>query len=156
MTLPRRLDIVHSQGADTIIMDHRICLLFFFLTSLLAADPADSVREASAGWLRAALKQDKAALERLLANDLSYTHSSGRLTQTKAEYIATVTGKSPTYDSLENSDLQVRVYDNVAVVTGHISVKLVGREPFRVRALQFFVHRDAGWQLAAFQSERLP
>ena len=67
-----------------------IALLLILSAVAFAADPADGVREASNGWREAAIKQDKVGLDRWLADDLSYAHSSG-LTQNKAEYIAAVT-----------------------------------------------------------------
>ena len=41
------------------------------------------------GWYSAAVKQDRAALETLLADDPVYTHAGGQV-QTKSEYIAGV------------------------------------------------------------------
>ena len=45
--------------------------------------------EAGAGWRQGAIKQDKALLEKYLADELVYTHGGGQK-QTKAEYIASV------------------------------------------------------------------
>ena len=56
---------------------------------LAAADPVDAVREVAEGWYQAAVKQDAAALNRYLSDDLSYCHAGGKV-QTKAEYIAGV------------------------------------------------------------------
>ena len=61
---------------------------------LVAADPTDAVREGGNGWRQGAIKQDKALLEKYLADDLVYTHGGGQ-TQNKAEYIkAVLTGPS--------------------------------------------------------------
>ena len=69
-------------------------LLVFVMVMLapslvVAAGPEDGIREAGAGWRQGAIKQDKALLEKYLADDLVYTHGGGQK-QTKAEYIASV------------------------------------------------------------------
>ena len=58
-----------------------------------AAGPEDAIKEAGAGWRQGAIKQDKALLQKYLADDLVYTHGGGQ-TQTKAEYIASVTQRA--------------------------------------------------------------
>ena len=53
------------------------------------------------------------------------------------------------------TDVTVRVYGDVGVLTGFVDVKMVGRESFRVRTLQVYTQSDGKWQLAAHQSTRL-
>ena len=132
---------------------NRIILFLVFVVSALAAEPAEAVRQAAAGWTQAVVKRDTAALERLLADDLIFVHSNGRTIQNKAQYLA-ATEKS-TYEALPLSDVEVRVYGKTAVLSAHIDTKNFGREPFRVRTLQVFVEKNGVWQLAAFQSTRL-
>jgi ketosteroid isomerase-like protein len=123
--------------------------------SLFAAEPLDAVREAASGWRQAVIKQDKAALERLLADDLTYTHANGR-TQDKREYIAAITKGPGTYESFQESDTKIRVYHGKsAVLTGFVDVKLVGREPYRVRTIEVYVENGGRWQLTAKQSARI-
>jgi hypothetical protein len=59
-------------------------LLLTIAAARFAADAADGVGEASAGWRNAAIKKDAAALNRFLADDLGDSHANGK-TQTKAE-----------------------------------------------------------------------
>ena len=75
-------------------MIRRVAIFSIFATSLFADDPVEAVRQVAVGWTRAAVKQDEAALQRLLADDLTYSHANGR-TQTKAEYIAAVPRAPP-------------------------------------------------------------
>ena len=84
-------------------MIRTVTLLLILTAAAFAADPADGVREASAGWREAAIKQDKAGLDRWLADDLVYAHSNG-LTQSKAEYIAAVTKGPSHYEGFQESD----------------------------------------------------
>jgi ketosteroid isomerase-like protein len=131
-----------------------LALILLATARLCAADEADAVREAAAGWTQAAVKQDVAGLNRWLADDLTYSHSTGK-TQNKAEYIAAVTKGPANYESFTFSGTEVRLYGKVAVLTGYVDVKLVKRDSFRVRTLQVYVENGGHWQMAAHQSARL-
>ena len=135
-------------------MIRAVALLSVLAASLLASDPAQGVREAAEGWRQAIIKQDEAALERVLADDLSYSHASGK-TQNKAEYIAAVTKGPGNYESFSESDTKIRIYGNTGVLTGYVDVKTVGRPSYRVRTLEVYVQNDGRWQLAAKQSARV-
>ena len=132
----------------------RVAALLFALAAALAAEPADAVREASAAWRQAVIQRDEAALLRLLADDLLYSHANGR-TQNKMEYIAAVTKGSGRYESFHDSDTTIRVYGKTAVLTGFVDVKLVQRDSYRVRTLEVYVENNGRWQMAAHQSARV-
>ena len=70
---------------------------------LIAAGPEDGVKEAGAGWRQGAIKQDKALLEKYLADDMVYTHGGGQA-ETKAQYIANVTKGPSHYQSMTERD----------------------------------------------------
>ena len=135
-------------------MIRSIAMLLVASASLFAAEPADAVREVAAGWTQAAVKQDEAALQRLLADDLTYSHANGR-TQNKAEYIAAVMKGPPRYESFDFSDMKIRVYGKIAVLTAYCDVKMVNVDKFRVRTLQVYVENNGQWQMAAHQSARV-
>src|SRR5437763_16930337 len=107
-----------------------VTLLFALAASLLGADPTDAVREVAEGWHIAAMKQDAAALQRLLADDLSYSNASGK-TENKAQYIASVTKGPARYESFAYSDVNIRIYGKVAVLTGFTDVKMVNTPSYR-------------------------
>jgi hypothetical protein len=90
----------------------------------------------------------------VLADDLSYSHASGK-TQNKAEYIAAVTKGPANFESFTESDTKIRVYGKAAVLTGYVDVKTVGRDSYRVRTLEVYVENNGRWQLAAKQSARI-
>jgi hypothetical protein len=131
-----------------------LVLLAVSIPSLFPADPADLVREAANGWTQGAVKQDKDALARYLADDLQYAHAGGQL-QTKEQYIAAVTQGPPRYESFAFSDVTVRIYGKAAAFTAYCDVKLVGQNSFRVRTLQVYVENGGRWQMAAHQSTRI-
>jgi hypothetical protein len=132
-----------------------IPLLLVLTASLFAAEPADAVREASAGWRRAVIQQDGAALQRMLADDLTYSHANGKTNQNKAEYIAAVTKGPGHYESFDESDTKIRVYGKTAVLTGYVTVKTVNAPAYRVRTLEVYVENNGRWQMTAHQSARV-
>jgi hypothetical protein len=135
-------------------MIRRVALVLILSAGAFAADPAAGVREASAGWREAAIKQDKAGLDRWLADDLSYSHASG-LTQNKAEYIAAVTKGPSHYETFQESDTKITIYGIAAVLTGFEDVKPNKGESYRVRRLEVYVNNNGRWQMAAHQSARV-
>jgi hypothetical protein len=124
---------------------------------LIAAEPADAVRQAGAGWRQGAIKQDKALLQRYLANDLVYTHGGGK-SQTKAEYIADVTtGPSHYLAMKESGDTNIRFYGKTAVLTGFVDVTPAHGDVYRVRTLEVYTQNSNGdWQMAQKESVRVP
>ena len=138
-------------------MTRRLLLLFVLASSLFAAgDPAsDAVREAAEGWRDALIRQDKAALDRLLADDLVYTHAGGK-TQNKEEYITSVTTGPSRYESFNQTDTKIRVYGAIAILTGYVDVKTPGRDSYRVRTLEIYRKNDGQWQFTEKESVRVP
>ncbi len=132
----------------------RLLVLFTLVLTLSAADPKADVIRDSAKWRAAVIKQDEAALAKLLADDMLYSHSSGQ-TQTKAEYIAAAVKPPARYESFTDSETNVKVYGNTAVLAGFVDVKLAGREPYRVRTLEVYVHKNGVWQMTSHQSARV-
>jgi len=119
-----------------------------------AAGPQEGVKEAAEGWTQGAVKQDAAALQRYLADDLQYAHAGGQL-QDKGAYIKAVTTGPARYESFTFSDWKVTAYGKAAVLTAFVDVKMAGRDSFRVRTLQVYVEYSGRWQMAAHQSTRL-
>jgi len=134
-------------------MSRLIAVLLVLAATSFAADPADGVREASAGWRQAAIKKDSVALKRFLADDLAYFHANGKA-QSKADYIAEVTA-SGRYESFTDSATKIRVYGNAAVLDGFVDVKILDQPPYRVHTLEFYVQNNGQWQMTAHQSIRI-
>jgi ketosteroid isomerase-like protein len=123
-----------------------------------AAKAADTVKELDAKRFAATTKNDFDTLASLLADDLVYTHSSAAV-DGKTTYIdALRTGKTK-YESIEPSDVKVRVYGVTAIVNGtaKLSVTTDGKtNSFSLRYTDVWVMRDNKWQMVSWQSTRLP
>jgi ketosteroid isomerase-like protein len=135
-------------------MNRAVTLFFLIAPVVFATDSADLVHEAAVGWTQAAVKQDASGLRRYMAEDLQYAHAGGK-TQTRDEYIAAVVTGPSHYESFTFSDLKVKVYGKVAVLTGFVDVKMAGQDAFRVRTLQVYTENNGQWQMSAHQSTRL-
>jgi hypothetical protein len=124
---------------------------------LVAAGPEDGVKEAGAGWRQGAIKQDKALLEKYLADDMIYTHGGGK-TESKAQYIASVTKGPSHYQSMTERDVRVRIYGGkTAVLWGLVDVQPAKGELYRVRTLEVYTQNDNGvWQMSQKESVRVP
>ena len=118
------------------------------------------VLQAEKDRFAAMIKGDRTALERLLADDLTYTHSSA-LFEDKAQFIKSVTSGNIDYVSIvpSESDWKVRINGNTAIVNGLAAVNVVdtGKDlKFRLRYTTVHTNRNGQWQLQAWQATRLP
>jgi ketosteroid isomerase-like protein len=110
-------------------------------------------------WNDAARGRDVAWMERNLTDDATITRSAGSL-MTKAEWIAGMRTDRTTLESLESSDVAVRVDGNAGVVTG--MTRLRGRDAQgnaidrRARFTSTYVKRDGRWLVWAAQSTPIP
>jgi len=108
---------------------------------------------------RAISSGEIAALERLLGDDLTHTHTSGKKDD-KASYLALVKGSNR--KTTRGDDLRVRLYGDVAVMTGtqcnEFPPSEPGGEPRRVelQVLQVWVNDGDSWKQVAFASSGTP
>jgi ketosteroid isomerase-like protein len=106
-------------------------------------------------WNDASKNKDVAWFERNYAGDATDVSSRTGMLHSKSEEIASVKTDKSVLDSLELSDLNVRIEGNTAVVTGVNHVK--GRDDKgqaidrRARFTDVFVKRDGRWQVLATQ-----
>jgi len=114
----------------------------------------NAVEELRLAWL----KQDKAKIESLTAEQLSYSHSDARL-EDKTKFIEGVMSRKATFKSLEWPELTVQVVGNNAIVR-HLWVsesELDGKVTnTKIGVMQVWQKQDGGWKLLARASWRLP
>jgi ketosteroid isomerase-like protein len=124
--------------------------------SAQTADEA-AVAQAVEAFHTAMQNNDRAQLEALCAEKLSYGHSAGKI-QTKAEYIADATSGKSRWKSLDFSDVKISVADTNAVarflLTGVVDNE--GKlDSVKIGVLMVW-HKEAdGWKLLARQGFRL-
>jgi ketosteroid isomerase-like protein len=138
---------------------HRALALvaLLLLPTLAAADTREDILAADARRFDAMLQGDLAALEGLLAEDLTYTHSSGKA-ETRAQFLESLRSGKLRYLAASRSDVAVRVYGDTAVVTGRAEMKVSsqGQElTLPIRFTEVWVKSGGAWKLAAWQSTRV-
>ena len=103
------------------------------LSAAVADSKADQeVLAAMDAWKQATMKKDRAALEKILHNDLTYSHSSGK-TETKAEVVEAVTTSKSTVEAIDFAETTVRIYGKTALVKGKVAIRKIGRASCRER-----------------------
>lgn len=121
------------------------------------ADQTDVLR-ADDRRFEAMRKGDWAALDAVLADDLTYVHSTARV-ETKAEHIGNLRAGKPRYRGIAPRDRTARVHGGVGVVNGvsEMHVENAGKEQrFTVRYLAVYIRAGEGWRMTAWQSTRVP
>ena len=98
--------------------------------------------------------RDFTALEKMVHEDLLYTHSSG-LTDTKASWLDSMKSGKVKYKSARCSERQVTVLGDVALMRGRAAIEVdIGGEPksLRLLFLNAWTRTPQGWKFAAWQS----
>ena len=134
------------------------CMLIFPVHAARPPVDAATILRAEQQRIAALVNDDFAALDRLLADDLTYAHSSTVL-ETKAEYLASLRSGALKYTALTHEAQHVRLYGDTAVLTGLSTVDALSQgKPgtVRLRFLIIYVQRRDQWQMVAWQSTRLP
>jgi len=145
----------------------KIILGFAFIISscgVLAQDasPArDAAREVMAveqARTEALDRSDVSALDRIMADDVTYIHASGEV-DTKQSYLEAIRSGQLHYISWQPKDLHFRVFgDNAAVLDGEYLVRVtdsrVQPTPFDINIfiLTVYARRNGRWQQIAWQS----
>jgi len=100
---------------------------------------------------------DFVSLDKLLGDDLIYTHSNA-LVDTKASYVESMTSGALKYESIEPADLKVRVYGTTAVITASAAITSVSKgqtQNNKLRYTDVWVLRDGRWQMVGWQSTKI-
>ena len=136
-------------------------LLLAAATVLPAATPdaktEKDIMAAMQTYRQGIMKKDAGALQKVLSEDLVYTHSSNQH-QDKAALIASLKGNSITED-IVFKNLKVNVYGNTAVVVGDVDFHMDTngtKSVSHLNVLHVLVKGPEGWQLVARQATKYP
>ncbi len=100
---------------------------------------------------------DVATLDRILADDCTYVHPSGKV-ETKAELLAGFKAQDRKYKSIKRDDVVVRIYGNTAIVTGRnsISAEYQGKNyDVQNRFTRVYVKQTGKWRLVAHHGSNI-
>ena len=134
-------------------------LLVLAGVAMAAEKSGDAVKAAEKSWASATVAGDEATLRQVLADDLTYTHSTGD-TDTKAVFIDNLKTGARKYLKLNHESMDVRLYGNTAVVRSTAQVETTQKSgsanPAHLRMIHVWVLQNGRWQMVAHQSLRLP
>ena len=108
----------------------RIGILFLIASQIINAQHKEvdgseqQILEQQSARFAAMIEADMVKLETLLADDLTYGHTKGA-TETKNGFIKTVRTERIDYLSFVPRNVEVRIYEKTALLTGFIDVKAI-------------------------------
>ena len=150
------MDVTRRNLAVASVLALGVSSLLCSTAALAEADEA-AVNQAVEALRKALLEADKAQLEKLTADQVSYGHSDGRV-QTKPEFIEGVMTRKAIVKSLTFPELKVAVVGDAAIAR-HIysSDSETDGKPTttRIGALQVWQKQDGNWKLLARQGYKL-
>lgn len=118
----------------------------------------ESLKGAELARFNVMVAKDRAGLEAVLHNDLTYFHSSGA-SDNKDSYIASIFSGKSNYQSIEVVELLTRVYGKTGVNTGIVNIMNINAEgkatPLKLRFTDVFVFESGRWQMVSWQSTKL-
>lgn len=120
---------------------------------------ADDLLTLEANRFRLTVARDIEAVDRLLDDELSYCHTTGKC-ETKAEYMANLKSGRTKYLRIDVLKSSVRRYGNVAILNGQISIdaEAGGQQVKGLKMSYTDVYRRTrtGWRMVAWHSSPLP
>ena len=138
-------------------MTELIGILFSGMALAAVSSSGDQeVRDAMEAWKTATLGKDGAALDVLLHDDLSYSHSNAH-NQDKADVISQVTSGKSSVVGIDFLEQTYRVYGNTAVVKGRAdfhNIKDGAKSTVPLDILHVWIKGPKGWQMVARQATR--
>jgi hypothetical protein len=104
----------------------------------------------------ALLASDTTALDRLLSDDFIYQHANADVNM-KDHFLRRIGERELKFVVLEPSDVNIRVFENAAVVTGQLTLKITKFTHNVIRRFtRVYIRSNGAWNLVAHQSSGNP
>lgn len=121
-------------------------------------DDRNSVLEAERKRIDAYINCDKQILDRIMSDDFYYVNSRGKIV-TKNQLISALQNRVVTFESIELDDVNVRIFDNTAIITGKLhEVGKSGDESFNeeFRFTRIYLRQNGNeWRSVAYHSSKI-
>lgn len=133
-----------------------VFLLSYYVVSAQSADEK-AVATAVETLRKAMIDADKTTLETLVAEQLSYGHSSGTM-EDKATFVDVIVSGKNNYNSIELSGQTIKLADNTAIVRHKFIAEIAGNgtiNTITVGVLQVWQKQKGKWKLIARQAFKL-
>ena len=138
-------------------------ILLLFLLGVAGSSFAQSkaeqqVADAVLAWRKAMLDADKAVLEAILAPDLSYGHSNGKI-EDKAMVVKSISTGESDFVTMDLTEQSIKIVGKTAIVRHKLAGEIKdGGKPGAVKlfVLQIWQKYGPDWKLLARQAARQP
>jgi len=138
-------------------------ILLLFALALAGSSFAQSkaeqqVADAVLAWRKAMLDADKAGLEAILAPDLSYGHSNGKI-EDKAMVVKSISTGESDFVTMDLTEQSIKIVGKTAIVRHKLAGEIKdGGKPGAVKlfVLQIWQKQGPDWKLLARQAARQP
>lgn len=134
-----------------------LVVVFSSLQLVLAQSPQEQISQLEKKRFTAMVDADEKTLQSLLSDQLSYTHSDGKVDD-KAGYIASVMNGTMDYQEIAVLEEKITVIQKTAVVSGKAKVRAVRNgQPLNLtlRYTDVYVRDQGKWHMLAWQSLKL-
>jgi ketosteroid isomerase-like protein len=133
--------------------------IFFFISYFCLAQTKEEkqVAEAVEALKKALIDPTQANLEAIVAEQLSYGHSSGKIEDKKAFMEALLSGKSD-FLSIELTDQKITVSKEVALVRHQLTAQIIDNgqnASIKLHVLLVWQKQKGNWKLLARQAVRV-
>ncbi len=121
-------------------------------------DNEKALNQADDERCKAMLAGDLEALDRLLADELVYTHSSASV-DNKSQYIEALRNRKAKYVAIERSNTRSSFYGDIALMHGQARIEVIVNDTLKNLNNLFqtvWIKRDGRWQLLAWASTVIP
>jgi hypothetical protein len=141
------------------VLNRSLVVLFLFAVIgnarvARAADDAAAVTAAVEKLRVLMVDPDKAKLEALVVNDLSYGHSSGKV-DTKASFVGDLVSGASDFTSVEQTDQTVKIVGSAAIVRHIFTGDMGAKGTVTLKVLQVWLKQGGKWKLLARQAVKV-
>jgi len=118
------------------------------------AQDTNSVAAAVESLRKSMIEGDRATLNGLVADELTYGHSSARL-ETKSEFVESLVSGKSGFSKIDLSNQAIKLVDNLALVTHNFAgVRKADGSTMNLAILTVWIDRGGKWQLLARQGTK--
>jgi Domain of unknown function (DUF4440) len=136
-----------------------ILAIFSLNITFINAQTSDEMKvsEAVETLRKAMIDPDKAVLEKIIHEDLSYGHSSGSL-ETKAMFIESLTSNNSDFKTIDLTEQTVKIVGKTAIVRHKLMAETANKgvaSTAKLNVLLIFTKVKGEWKLLARQAAKI-
>ena len=162
MQQPRQKLLAQYHPIHNIEIMKKICtgifiLLFISLSGMGQSREEAEIKAAVETLDKALIDTNKTVLESLVADEVSYGHSNGKV-ENKQEFISGVFASPIRFQKIDAADFTIQFYGKIAVVRHFFQASVLdGGKPgtINLKVLQVWQKQNGGWKLLARQAVRI-